>query len=128
LHKLAQRFEGDKSIINSIEELLDEPVSLSQKIKARELNKKGITLFEEGQLEQAIETFKKALNETPKHPALNLNLVQVALKSMKQQASAQVNIPFLEETLDHVKHIPTQHRQYKRFITLSKKVADLKSS
>jgi len=128
LHKLAQRFDGDKNIISSIEELLDEPVSLSQKIKARELNKKGITLFEEGQLEQAIETFKKALIETPKHPALNLNLVQVALKSMKQQASAQANIAFLEETLDHVKHIPTQHRQYKRFITLSKKVADLKSS
>ena len=123
LHQLAQRFEDDAKIINRIEELLDEPVSLRQKIKARELNKKGITLFEEGQLEKAIETFKEALKETPKHPALNLNLVQVALKFMEKQGTARANLPFLESTLDHVKHIPSQHRQYKRFVTLSKKVS-----
>jgi len=123
LHSLAQRFEDDQKVISSIEELLDEPVSLRQKIKARGLNKKGITLFEEGQFEKAIETFKEALKETPKHPALNLNLVQVALKFMEKDDSAKANIPFLKDTLDHVKHIPSQHRQYKRFITLSKKVS-----
>ena len=123
LHQLAQRFEDDPNVISNIEELLDEPVSLRQKIKARELNKKGITLFEEGQLEKAIETFKDALKETPKHPALNLNLVQVALKFMEKQGTAKENIPFLKSTLDHVKHIPSQHRQYKRFVTLSKKVS-----
>lgn len=123
LHQLAQRFEDDQKIISNIEELLDEPVSLRSKIKARALNKKGITFFEEGQLEKAIETFKEALKETPKHPALNLNLVQVALKSMKKEGTAKANLPFLKDTLDHVKHIPSQHRQYKRFVTLSKKVA-----
>ena len=123
LHQLAQRFEDDPKIIGRIEELLDEPVSLRQKINARALNKKGITLFEEGQLEKAIETFKEALKETPKHPALNLNLVQVALKLMEKQGTTRANIPFLESTLDHVKHIPSQHRQYKRFVTLSKKVS-----
>ncbi len=125
LHQLAQRFETDKEVISSIEELLDEPVSLREKMKARELNKKGISFFEEGQLSKAIQTFKDALKETPKHPALNLNLVQVSLKAIAQKDQTEATIPFLNEILDNVKHIPTQHRQYKRFITLSKKVADL---
>ncbi|WP_250654705.1 tetratricopeptide repeat-containing response regulator [Alkalimarinus coralli] len=125
LHSLAQRFEDDPSIINSIEELLDEPVSLRQKMKARELNKKGISLFEEGALAKAIDTFKEALKETPKHPALNLNLVQVALKSLEGKAPGNSEIAFLNQTLDNVKHIPSQHRQYKRFVSLSKKVAAL---
>lgn len=125
LHALAQRFENDKSILSSIEELLDEPVGLRQKMKARELNKKGISFFEEGQLTKAIDTFKEALKEAPKHPALNLNLVQVALKSYENKTPNKIDIERLQQYLDNVKHIPSQHRQYKRLISLTKKVTGL---
>ncbi|UZE97409.1 response regulator [Alkalimarinus alittae] len=125
LHNLAKRFESDQTVINRIEELLDEPVSLRQKIKARDLNKKGISFFEGGLLTEAINTFKDAINETPKNPALNLNLVQVALKSFENKAPDVTEIEVLQQALENVKHIPAQHRQYKRFITLSKKVSEL---
>lgn len=125
LHTLAQRFENDQHILSSIEELLDEPVGLRQKMKARELNKKGISFFEEGLLTKAIDTFKDALKEAPKHPALNLNLVQVALKSFENTTPDKVEIEHLKQYLDNVKHIPSQHRQYKRLISLTKKVTAL---
>ena len=50
--------------------------------------------------------------------------------SVDQQNSvvSQHDIRVLNQALDNVKHIPSQHRQYKRFISLSSKVALLSES
>ncbi len=125
LSDLADEFSHDEGVIAKIEELLDEPVSLKKKVKARKLNKKGITAFEDGDLESAIETFEKALEVTPKHPALNLNMVQVMLKQIKQQGGNPMLKKKCQACLANVKHIPTQHRQHKRFTHLMKKVEAL---
>jgi len=127
LRDLAQKFEGDKKILGNIEDLLDEPVSLVQKLKARELNKKGIGLFEQGKLDDAIATFNQALKATPKHPALNLNLVQVLLKKMAGSEVDSNQLKVCIKSLNNVKHIPSQHRQYKRYTHLTGKVDELKS-
>ena len=112
--------------MNQIEDLLDEPVSLKKKMKARTLNKEGITLFESGSIDEAVQIFEKALEATPKHPALNLNLVQVLLKVVKTDPSLTSSIAAKCRTcLDNVKHIPERHRQYKRYQHLIKKVAEL---
>lgn len=126
LSDLATRFGEDQSIMNAIEDLLDEPVSLQKKIKARALNKDGIKFFEEGDLEEAILVFDDALAVTPKHPALNLNIVQVMLKQIKQQGGNPKLKQKCNFCLDNVKHIPSQHRQYKRYLHLRKKVDALK--
>ncbi|WP_156499853.1 M48 family metallopeptidase, partial [Oleiphilus sp. HI0061] len=91
---------------NNIEELLDEPVSLQKRVKARKLNKSGITAFEEGDLDEAIRVFDEALQVTPKHPALNLNTVQVMLKQIRQQGGNPQLKAKCEQCLDNVKHIP----------------------
>src|SRR3990167_6200116 len=104
-----------------IEDLLDEPVSLQKKVKARKLNKEGISSFEAGELAKAIEVFESALQQTPKHPALNLNLVQVVLKLIEGQRGNPEMLRKCKACLDNVKHIPTQHRQYKRYAFLLKK-------
>jgi len=122
LSDLAEQNEGNKNVLASIEDLLDEPVSLQKKIKARALNKKGIGAFESGELAEAIEVFEKALEATPKHPALNLNMVQVMLKQIEGQNGNPELKRRCQKCLDNVKHIPKQHRQYKRFAHLMKKV------
>lgn len=122
LADLAEQNEDDKEVIASIEDLLDEPVSLQKKIKARSLNKKGIEAFEKGDLKAAIEVFEKALEVTPKHPALNLNMVQVMMKQIKGQSGNPELKRRCQKCLDNVKHIPKQHRQYKRFTHLLNKV------
>lgn len=126
LFMLAQSHGQDRNIMNQIEDLLDEPVSLKKKMKARTLNKEGITLFESGSIDEAVQIFEKALEATPKHPALNLNLVQVLLKVVKTDPSLTSSIAAKCRTcLDNVKHIPERHRQYKRYQHLIKKVAEL---
>jgi CheY-like chemotaxis protein len=126
LSKLASQHGDNQSIINNIEELLDEPVSLQKKLKARHLNKQGISAFESGDLPEAIKVFEEALLVTPKHPALNLNIVQVMLKQIKQQGGNPELKRKCDLCLKNVEHIPSQHRQHKRYLHLRKKVDALK--
>ncbi|TNC82884.1 MAG: hypothetical protein C9356_00045 [Oleiphilus sp.] len=122
LSELAGKHADDAKLISAIEELLDEPVSLKQRAKARMLNKEGIGAFEEGDLEQAIKVFEEAMEVTPKHPALNLNMVQVMLKQIELQGGNPELKRKCVNCLENVKHIPEQHRQYKRLQFLLKKV------
>jgi len=125
LSELAEKNADNSDIIAKIEELLDEPVSLQDKSKARQLNKQGIGAFEKGDLDEAVKVFEEALLVTPKHPSLNLNMIQVMLKQISQQKGNPELKRKCMSCLDNVKHIPTQHRQYKRFAHLQKKVGAL---
>jgi len=127
LSDLAEQNATNKSVLKEIEELLDEPVSLQKKVKARKLNKQGIESFESGDLDKAVEIFSDALQVTPKHPALNLNLVQVMLKQISGQGGNPQLKRKCEACLANVKHIPEQHQQYKRYAFLVKKVGALAS-
>lgn len=122
LFNLASKHGANQSIINEIEEMLDEPVSIQNKVKALQLNKQGIQAFDEGNLEEAIKVFDEALQVTPKHPALNLNVVQVMLKQIQEQGGNPELKRKCELCLQNVQHIPPQHRQYKRYEYLRKKV------
>ena len=125
LCELAEQNANNKAVLHEIEELLDEPVSLQKKVKARKLNKKGITAFEGGDLAEAIKVFSDALESTPKHPGLNLNIIQVMLKQIKEQGGNPELKRQCVACLANVKHIPAQHRQYKRYMHLVKKVEAL---
>ncbi|NIV34630.1 MAG: tetratricopeptide repeat protein, partial [Anaerolineae bacterium] len=129
LNQLADRYSDDPAIMKAIEELMDEPVSFRKKNQARALNKDGIKAFESGELGQAADAFKQALTLVPQHPALNLNLVQVLLKNAEQQGktSDPALLQRCERCLDQLGHLPPQHKQYKRYQFLMKKVADLKA-
>jgi CheY-like chemotaxis protein/cytochrome c-type biogenesis protein CcmH/NrfG len=125
LCELASKYASDSRVIAQIEALLDEPVSLKLKEKARSLNKAGIGAFEKGDLPEAIKVFEEALVVTPKHPALNLNMVQVMLKQIDLQGGNPELKRKCAVCLENVKHIPEQHRQYKRLQFLLKKVGAL---
>ena len=122
LSELAGKHAGDAKVLGNIEDLLDEPVGLQQRAKARTLNKEGIGAFEKGDLDGAIKVFEEALQVTPKHPALNLNMVQVMLKQIESQGGNPELKRKCVNCLNNVKHIPEQHRQYKRLQFLLKKV------
>lgn len=125
LRTLASKNADNNEILSNIEELLDEPVSLQYRVRARSLNKEGIGAFERGELDEAIKVFEEALLVTPKHPALNLNSVQVMLKQIKQQGGNPLLVQKCKKCLENVQHIPAQHRQFKRFKHLQAKVEKL---
>jgi tetratricopeptide (TPR) repeat protein len=127
LARLAEQFSGNADILRKIENLLDEPVSFRQKLKARGLTRDGIKAFEAGDLEAAANAFKAALDIVPDHAALNLNLVQVFLKE-HQLAPSKSDLPGqCQRYLGRLTDLPEQHRQYPRYQALKNKLKGLSS-
>ena len=116
---LAKKFEDDSDTLLQIESLLDEPESLIARKQAKELNKSGIKAFEEGNLDEAVNAIESALSFTPKHAALNLNLVQILLKAYEKNDDINL-INKAKDCLLQINHIPEQHNQYKRMMHLIK--------
>lgn len=127
LIKLSQQFSDRPDILVKIETLMDEPESLAKRIKAKEFNKSGISLFEQNNLDGAVDSFSKALELTPKHAALNLNLAQVLLKQYKQEKNEQA-LTLAKTALERISHIPEQHHQFKRLQHLKTKLNKVASS
>ena len=125
LADMAQRCSEDPETLQKIENLLDEPVGFRQKIKARTLNRDGIRAFESGNLQEAAETFARALEIVPEHAALNLNLVQVLMKEYDSNPAASGLLSRCQSCLDRLSGLPEQHRQYRRYIALQRKLKGL---
>jgi len=122
LNTLASRCSDNPPLLQKIENLLDEPVGFRQKLQARTLNRDGIKAFEAGRLDEAVSTFNQALDIVPSHAALNLNLVQVLLKQYQQTPGDRELLERCNRCLEQLADLPEQHRQYRRFISLRKKL------
>ncbi|HKK57627.1 tetratricopeptide repeat protein [Marinobacter sp.] len=118
---LFQRCADNPPLLHKIESLLDEPVGFQQKLKARALNRDGIKAFETDSSDDAIRIFNEALLIVPNHAALNLNLCQVLMKK-NQSSGDSTLLRQAEEHLDRLKNLPEQHRQYRRLVSLRKKL------
>ncbi|MCG8612345.1 MAG: tetratricopeptide repeat protein [Pseudomonadales bacterium] len=126
LSQLQALYAHDTSILARIAELRDEPVAWQARVKAAELNKRGIKCFEGGQLEEAIQIFEEALNFSPRHPGLNLNLVQVLLKYLPKSSNPEARLAQCTTSLNAIKHINEKHRQFPRYQHLQGKLAQTK--
>lgn len=126
LAQLAAKHEHDNDLLQQIESLLDEPVSYRQRMEARDLNRVGIKAFESGALEEAAEAFSKALEIVPSHASLNLNLVQVLMKVYSDNPERRAALADCDRRLAELSDLPEQHRQYRRFVALKKKLEALK--
>ncbi|WP_372964114.1 tetratricopeptide repeat protein [Marinobacter sp.] len=125
LTQLATEHNDDTDILQKIENLLDEPVGFRQKLEARSLNRDGINAFENDNLEMAVSAFEKALAIVPDHAALNLNLIQVLIKQYEQQPDNPSLIKTCQQRLRRLKHLPEQHRQYRRYQMINQKIQGL---
>ncbi|MDF0752569.1 tetratricopeptide repeat protein [Marinobacter sp. 71-i] len=127
LNALASRCSDNPPLLQKIESLLDEPVGFRQKLQARSLNRDGIKAFEAGALDDAVSTFNQALEIVPSHAALNLNLVQVLMKKYKDAPGNRELLNRCQRCLEKLADLPEQHRQYRRFISLRKKLEGMRS-
>ncbi|PXX91485.1 hypothetical protein DIT71_06210 [Marinobacter vulgaris] len=127
LASLATRCQDNPALLQKIENLLDEPVGFRQKLQARSLNRDGIKAFEAGKLDEAVSTFNQALEIVPSHASLNLNLVQVLMKKYQQTPDDQELLQRCEKYLTGMSGLPEQHRQYRRMMSLRKKLEGMMS-
>lgn len=124
---LAKRCHDNPPLLQKIENLLDEPVGFRQKLQARSLNRDGIKAFESGKLDEAVTVFSNALEIVPSHAALNLNLVQVLMKKYQETPDDRDLLKRCEKHLTGLSGLPEQHRQYRRLMSLRKKLEGMKS-
>lgn len=122
LATLAHRCSDNPPLLQKIESLLDEPVGFRQKLQARVLNRDGIKAFEAGNFDDAVSTFGQALAIVPSHAALNLNLVQVLMKKYRNTPDDRELLKRCEKHLNKLSGLPEQHRQYRRLVSLRKKL------
>ena len=127
LTTLANRFHDNPALLQKIENLLDEPVGFRQKLQARSLNRDGIRAFEAGKLDEAVATFSQALEVVPSHASLNLNLVQVLMKKYQQTPDDRDLLKRCDNYLNKLSELPEQHRQYRRLMSLRKKLKGMMS-
>lgn len=127
LTTLANRCQDNPVLLQKIENLLDEPVGFRQKLQARSLNRDGIKAFEAGKLDEAVATFSQALEIVPSHASLNLNLVQVLMKKYQQAPDDRDLLKRCEKYLAKLAGLPEQHRQYRRLMSLRKKLKGMMS-
>lgn len=127
LTSLASRCHDNPTLLQKIENLLDEPVGFRQKLQARSLNRDGIKAFEAGQLDAAASTFSQALEIVPSHAALNLNLVQVLMKKYQETPGDRELLKRCQKYLARLSGLPEQHRQYRRLVSLRKKLEGMMS-
>lgn len=128
LGTLAQKFEGQNDIIEQIESLIDEPVGLQQRLQARTQNREGIQAYEKGALGEAARHFEQALEVVPNHAALNLNLIQIRMKQLDSKDTT-INphhaVAQCRRCMDVLENLPPQHRQYRRYQAMKRKVENL---
>jgi len=122
LNELSADNQSDKPLQKAISDMLEEPYGYKKKIRARHLNKTSIKQAKEGDYTAALATLKLAITETPMHTALNLNLVQTQLKLFEQLPPSLADIELCQSCIQKVSHIEEGHKQYKRLVSLTKKV------
>lgn len=121
LSQLALLHEDNKELLRRIEDIRDEPVSLAARLKAAGLNKQGIGLAEDGHLLEAVRIFTEAVDFSPRHPALNLNLAQLLLKVIAEGSESRADHQACAQCFERVAHLQPNHKQFPRLAHLKEK-------
>ena len=123
LMKLVKENKDKHALVAEINTFMDEPVSNAKKAQAKKINGEGLILYKQQQYQPALDKFEEALTYSPKHPGLNMNLIQSALKLIEDKGK---DAPLLEKCLNaigRIRHITDQHKQYQRYQSLKQHVA-----
>lgn len=108
----------NKTLVAKVQAFMDEPVGNNARAQAKKYNMLGLTLYDESRYEEALEAFVKAQGFSPKHPGLNMNLVQTTFKIMSDQGTKNDLVGLCSDALERIRHISAQHRQYRRYQSL----------
>jgi tetratricopeptide (TPR) repeat protein len=124
LEKAADKVENDPILIAEIYEQLNRDITIEERKEAALKNKAGIQHYTKNELEQAVAVLRQALNITPRHISLNLNLIQVLLKLHKQSKDDK-HLNEVNNLLKKIRHIPEDHKEHRRYQFLKKKFKSL---
>lgn len=122
---LRKHYADDVAYQQKLLVLQSEPVSERAKKRAAEYNKAGNTSYREEDYKTALHHFSQALEYSPRHPGLIMNIVQAHLKLYQQQADRD-HLRIMENYLRRLTYLPRDHHQFERYQALLKRLLALK--
>lgn len=112
---------GDnEKLMKRVGELRDDPVGPSARLKTTELNKRCIKLAQNDEMHSAFEVLLEAVGYSPRHPSLNLNLIQVSLKLLKSGNDEEDYYQVCADGFERLVGLASSHKQYPRYKSLKK--------
>jgi DNA-binding response OmpR family regulator len=126
---LAKRFdEGDEmvrrfkicfshlpQVVSTLNSLQAEPIPVSARKEAKELNSQGIDLYRRHEYSASIQFFERAISLSPRHPGIILNFVQSHLMQMKSDGKNRTVIEMCLDTIRRLHYLSDEHYQYERY-------------
>lgn len=121
LKACVETYGDDPKVMQSVAALTDDPAVLNAVTEAVDLNRQGVRSYQAGQLNEALQMFRRALSLQPKNISIALNTSQALLR-----IGGEVTPPaILEECrscLTSVAGIPASDSRYDRYRKLHIKV------
>lgn len=123
---LLDEFKGDQQALESIDRVLESPVSDKNRKRVADINKKGIACYDSADFTGAVACFTQAAAEFPKHVGIELNLLQALLGSLEAEQGGAEQLDKALATRDRLEQrVPVGHAQASRYAQLKAKLAEL---
>lgn len=114
LRKLIVDHKDNKRLVDHAQSILDIPLPHHQRVLITEKNRQGKHLYDAGDYEQALSSFRDALNLYPHHPSINLNAIQATLKLIESGARSERALKEAQAYLDASVPLESDHPEYTR--------------
>lgn len=115
LHLITRENKNDKKILERVDKISEEPITVAGKQCAADLSRSGIEAYQKKQYDESLAIFKDALKMFPNHIGVNLNMVQVALAKSETEGMTKTLYQHCKDCLFRVDNIDPGHKQYERF-------------
>jgi tetratricopeptide (TPR) repeat protein len=116
-----ETYGDDPKVMQSVAKLTDDPTVLGAVTEAVDLNRQGVRSYQVGQLNEALQMFRKALSLQPKNISIALNTAQALLR-IGGEATPPAILQECRDCLTRVAGIPASDSRYDRYRKLHIKV------
>ncbi len=131
MQNVVRNYHDNEKVIKKVQDVFDEVelqeegkiIISSTKSEIVELNNKGVGLVQKGNLEEAIDYFKKAASGLPESKIINTNAAQAIIMHMKEKGKSDQHMYQALQYLDRVKKIDPSYKQYQSLLSLYEKLA-----
>ncbi len=114
LRKLIEDHKENKHLVDQAQSILDIPLPHHQRVLITEKNRQGKHEYDTGDYEQALSSFRDALNLYPHHPSINLNAIQATLKLIESGQRSERALGEAQAYLDASVPLESDHPEYNR--------------
>lgn len=95
------------------------------KLSPKELNNSAVSHYQQGDLEQAIETFRQAFTVMPKNPAIALNLLQATTISVRDHGETAHTTQVIRQCMQTIEGGKLSSEQEQRYAKVKSALKDL---